>query len=51
MASSRVMWWAITQSIQYDYVIVYKAGEDNGNTDALSHLPLPECPSSPTLEE
>ena len=30
----------------YQYSIVYRAGKDNANADALSRLPLPETPVS-----
>ena len=36
--------WALTLAA-YEYRLVYKGGKDNGNSDALSRLPLPSYPS------
>lgn len=43
-ASPRLVRWSLTLSA-YDYNIVYRKGEDHGNADALSRLPLPETTS------
>lgn len=40
MVSPRGQRWAVTLGA-YDYVMVYKAGKDHGNADALSCLPIP----------
>ena len=40
MASARMQRWALTLAA-YEYRLVYKGGKDNGNSDALSRLPLP----------
>lgn len=44
LASARIQRWALTLSA-YQYTIVYRAGKDNANADALSRLPLPETPT------
>ena len=44
MASARVQRWALTLAA-YEYRLVYTEGKDNGNSDALSRLPLPSYPS------
>ena len=41
MAASRIQRWALTLSA-YEYTIIYHPGKDQGHTDALSHLPLPQ---------
>ncbi len=41
LASARIQLWALTLSA-YQYSIVYRAGKENANVDALSRLPLPE---------
>ncbi|XP_024921034.1 uncharacterized protein K02A2.6-like [Cynoglossus semilaevis] len=43
LASARIQRWALKLSA-YQYTIVYRAGKDNANADALSRLPLPETP-------
>ncbi|KAL7874785.1 hypothetical protein SRHO_G00057550 [Serrasalmus rhombeus] len=43
LASARIQRWALTLSA-YQYTIVYRAGKDNANADALNRLPLPETP-------
>ena len=43
MASARLQRWALTLS-GYSYSIKYKKGSLQGNADALSRLPLPDCP-------
>ena len=40
MASSRMQRWALTL-LAYEYELIYRPGEQNGNADALSRLPLP----------
>ena len=42
MASSRLIRWAVTLS-GYSYRLVHRPGRDN-NADALSRLPLSDCP-------
>lgn len=44
LASARIQRRGLTLST-YQYAIVYRAGEDDANADALSRLPLPETPS------
>ena len=44
MAASRLQRWALTLSA-YEYTIVYRPGRDQAHADALSRLPLPECPT------
>ena len=44
MASARMQRWALTLAA-YEYRLVYTGGKDNGNSDALSRLPLPSYPS------
>jgi len=41
MASSRMQQWALTLIA---YELIYRPGEQNGNADALSRLPLPVVP-------
>uniref|UniRef100_A0A8C2FFT4 Gypsy retrotransposon integrase-like protein 1 n=2 Tax=Cyprinus carpio TaxID=7962 RepID=A0A8C2FFT4_CYPCA len=48
MASARIQRWALTLSA-YQYRIVYRAGKENANADALSRLPLPDIPASTPL--
>ena len=43
MAASRIQRWALTLS-EYEYVIKHRPGSQMGNADALSRLPLPDCP-------
>ena len=43
MASARLQRWSLTLSA-YQYTIVHRKGELNGNADALSRLPLPGYP-------
>ncbi|KAL9978544.1 hypothetical protein ACROYT_G016071 [Oculina patagonica] len=45
MASSRMQRWALTL-LAYEYELIYRPGEENGNADALSHLPLPVAPET-----
>ncbi len=40
MSSPRIQRWAVTLRA-YEYSIIYKAGKDHSNADALSRLPLP----------
>ena len=49
MASGRVQRWALSA---YEYDLVYRRGQDNGNADALSRLPLSVEPkTTPTPAE
>lgn len=50
MASQTIMRWAVLLRA-YEYVITYRVGKDNGNVDALSRLPLPECPTGSSPED
>ena len=43
MASSRLVRWTVTLS-GYSYKLIHRPGRDN-NADALSRLPLPNCPN------
>ena len=43
MVSARLQKWALTLS-SYAYTIKYKSGNNQGNADALSRMPLPEFP-------
>ena len=43
MASACLQRWALTLS-SYTYTIRYKSGDNQGNADALSHVPLTEFP-------
>ena len=45
MASGRIQRWSLTLS-SYEYELKYRKGVDQGNCDALSRLPLPDCPES-----
>ena len=45
MASGRIQRWSLTLS-SYEYELKYRKGVDQGNCDALSRLPLPDCPKS-----
>ena len=45
LASARIQRWALTLSAYY-YTIVYRAGKDNANADALSRLPLLDTPAT-----
>ena len=45
MASGRIQRWALTLS-SYEYELRYRRGKDQGNCDALSRLPLPDCPKT-----
>ena len=44
MAASWIRRWALTLS-EYDYTIFYRPGSKMCNADALSRLPLPDCPT------
>ena len=35
--------------VTYGYTIVHKAGRDNQDTDAISHLPFPDTPADVSL--
>ena len=41
MASPRIQRWALLLAA-YDYELVYKEGQNHGNADGLSRLPLPD---------
>ena len=43
MVSVGLQTWALTLG-SYIYTIKCKSGRNQGNADALSHLPLPEFP-------
>ena len=45
MASSRMQRWALTL-LAYEYELIYRPGEQNGNADTLSRLPLPVVPET-----
>ena len=45
MASARLQRWALTLN-SYHYTIKYQKGSHMGNADALSRLPLPDCPTT-----
>ena len=45
MASSRMQRWALTL-LAYEYELIYRPGEQNGNADALSRLPFPVVPDT-----
>ena len=47
-AAPRIQRWALTLA-GYEYKISYKAGQTNGNADALSRLPLPVMPNAVPL--
>ena len=44
VASARIQRWALTLAA-YDYTFSYKPGQEISNADALSRLPLPDCPT------
>ena len=44
LASARIQRWSLTLGA-YDYIIEYKPGQEHGNADMLSRLPLPETPA------
>ena len=48
LASARIQRWALLLSA-YRYSIQYKPGSRHANADALSRLPLPECPAESPL--
>ena len=45
MASSRMQRWALTL-IAFEYELIYRPGEQNGNAYDLSRLPLPVVPET-----
>jgi hypothetical protein len=45
MASSRMQLWTLTL-LAYEYELIYRPGNQNGNADSLSRLPLPDVPAS-----
>ena len=45
MASSRMQRWALSL-LAYEYEINYRPGNQNGNADSLSRLPLPDVPTT-----
>ncbi|XP_064642179.1 uncharacterized protein K02A2.6-like [Lineus longissimus] len=49
-AALRIQRWALTLSA-YDYKIVYRPGQQNGNADGLSRLPASPPPASPPPAE
>ena len=44
LASAHIQRWSLTLGA-YDYTIEYKPGQEHGNADMLSRLPLPETPA------
>ena len=50
MASGRIQRWALTLS-SHEYELKYRKGKDQGNCDALSRLPLPDCPDTVLLPD
>ncbi|CAB4022898.1 Hypothetical predicted protein [Paramuricea clavata] len=48
MASSRMQRWALTL-LAYEYELIYRPGNQNGNADSLSRLPLPDVPASTSV--
>ena len=50
LAAARLQRWALTLAA-YQYKIIYKAGNQHGNADALSRLPLPEAPRTEDAPE
>lgn len=50
MAASRIQRWALTLGA-YDYVFQFSPGSKMCNADALSRLPLPECPSDAQIPQ
>ena len=45
MASSRIQRWALTL-LPYEYELLYRPGNENGNADGLSRLPVLDVPGS-----
>ena len=45
MASSRMQRWALTL-LAYKYELLYRPGNENGNADGLSRLPVLDVPGS-----
>ena len=45
MASSRMQRWALTL-LAYEYELLYCPGNENGNADGLSRLPVLDVPGS-----
>ena len=45
MASSRMQRWAFT-FLAYEYELLYRPGNENGNADGLSRLPVVDVPGS-----
>ena len=45
MVSQRIQRWALTLSM-YTCSVKHRPGKAHCNADALSHLPLPDCPES-----
>ena len=44
-ASSRIQSWALTL-LAYEYELLYRPGNENGNADGLSRLPVLDVPGS-----
>ena len=44
LVSARIQQWSLTLGA-YDYTTEYKPGQEHGNADMLSRLPLPETPA------
>ena len=50
MASSRMQRWALTL-LAYKYELLYRPGNENGNADGLSRLPVLDGPGSTPVPE
>ena len=48
MASGRVQRWSLTL-LAYEYELVYRPGNENGNADSLSSLLLTDTPNNTPL--
>ena len=48
MASSRMQRWALTL-LAYEYELLYRPGNENGNADGLSRIPILDVPGSTSV--